>query len=392
MEDFLPSAHPHEELQGPTPPLCTFGSPLRVSQSGLSSSDVWDTIEELQAQVSALRRSSDRLERQVQRISHGQHCHCEHLAEVYADLEEYVDKTVPLHLRSPTSVPVASGVPLASSEQRQSITEAEILSIFANFREKIEEQDAALVTHVKTLEAAITNVRQLVEECQASIPTNFERVIKEAVDTAIKSHLVTQEHREKELRSSFDTRLGKAEKAVYKDMDHCVSSVVKLMERSVGDFIAAEEAKSKSNPLAVRVEGLHRCIDAVDMTVSKLMKEVADLKSSQCLEKEVEEETSEEASSDLMLELPAIRQELREHTDELGRIRAEGPWGGVFSEVKDWLMDLEKRITTRGEFLELKARTAYELSEIKRELRLLVTSKLSSNGGGAVPDILSNRE
>lgn len=315
-----------------------------------------------------------------------QHCHCDHLATVYGDLEEFIRTHYPVHLKQNSSA-IESEVPRAGG-----VSEAKVADVLADFRREIVRQGQQTAGRLDDMEDAIRSVRRALEEVKdaqgqpvapvaavaavaaapppaVAAPELSPAQLKEVIEDVRASIAADLDRKRKELLQCFDKRLGMAERAVYQKLDaRCTNAARSAEERAakiLNDHISnASSAAIETNDSLLDIR---KTLDSVARRGETTQDQV------QWLRLESAKTPAEVARSltELQREVRLLSKQTLDHEKRLSTVSNQASLDGAFMEVKDWLLDLEKRAMSKGEMLELVNRFETQFAEIHRDLHTL---------------------
>lgn len=363
----------------------------------------------VQARIDVVEEKMRALSRRVEAFSLQQHTHCDHLTEVYQDMEQFLLRNYPMRLREdylgrPEQLPgSASSAVFCDGDSRGDVAShpdpqlltPEVAEVLADFREEIVRQGRQTEAQLQQMQAAIAAVREEVKTCRAQCDDlcsqcRLQRSHEESNARASqdeREELVEEVKRRivddlanarKEQLQGFDKRMGKAEKAIYAALDARCANAVALAEEGANRLLQVGLAKSAETSLSTNnaLLNLGKAVDELTARVSAserhllaVQQEVAALSVPPPPPPTREREAS--VTNEMQEQLRRVTAEVEEQRRVLDRVRSDTSLEGAFVEVKDWLLDLEKRAMSRGEMLELANRYETRFAELDRVIHSL---------------------
>ncbi|KAG5490658.1 hypothetical protein JKF63_00780 [Porcisia hertigi] len=357
---LLDTMLPKSALRGTTPSLCGDGVTCRpcggrddvcesepgFDRSGNTQSedeDAGQIASSPEQQLSLVRRDVRRHERQIACLFGERHQHCEHLANVYEELEKVLQRIHIAPLQSfKGSAPSSSAAPFSTASS---------------------DEDGYAASNTATAPAP-------------SPQQAFHHVLRQHQDRVYDVLLDYRQQIDKHERQT-ERRLCAIEDALaqiqsdVRDLQHtgtAQSAELRHFQQNVRQSVEAVVTQQEALRASSEVSS-----EARDTMAAKLMSKIqedvarlyADTKAMRTQQVQSEKEFEQQIRS-LLSAQQKVEQELEVQSASIVRLQNQDSLEGAFHEVKDWLGDLEKRMVSRGELLQWTESLRSEIHQMRR--------------------------
>lgn len=340
----------------------------------------------LEHQINTLRQVTARHERQIAALAEDRHAHCDHLTNVYEQLERVLEKlqlppcpsTADVNALSPhvgPSPPLASPVGLNSSgiHYAASIIQNSSLSLATQRKRAEDRLNEVLSQHREQVFDVLTDYRAQVSKTAQETKRRLDSIDKSV------AHLRSDMEELKQLVSSAERARQSGESQLRDELQ----SLAKQQEA----FSASVD--THANEHAERVQ---RCCDDLGACVAQLSDETKAIrKEQQRSAKELDRQIRAIVSTEQQ-----VAEVLERQSHSITQLETQNSLEHAFHELKDWLGDLEKRMVSRGELLKWTESLQQEISTLRRvtvpsvsagtaDLAATNTTGFSGSNGAATP-------
>ncbi|ORC81682.1 uncharacterized protein TM35_001091050 [Trypanosoma theileri] len=386
--------------------------------------DVLERLDEVQDALALLRQRQEHQATQWQAVSAEQRQHCSDLASMYQQLQELVaggwvgggDDNVRMPRCSAALASAAEGTATAPITAMHDALSTELRDVLLNFRQYIER-------HMETTKQRLDDMQKSIDRIEGTVEGNRHRFTQQEERIA----QLEQQQRQLQQRLSSTPLLEDVQQLQrtlgeqLRSMQEGLTAAMQRQSDGINERLASHEAQCCGEQNALRRETLQ----SIDKTVEELRKEL------DVVRREVEAQTAHTSASLrvseeqirchveetlkshvtqtceqihgvhselsgkhlelvedtmeavekiaqvadglpgkvalLQEDVASVRETLRRHGEVLNEQCLQGSLQGAFDEVKDWLLDLERRVPTRGELDEVMAGVDDRLSALRRE-------------------------
>jgi archaellum component FlaC len=315
----------------------------------------------IEHQINTLRHFAERHERQIAALSADRHEHCDHLANVYQQLEMVLERlklpslptrdghasqSTHLTTSSPATTSLAGDVattPAADTASHSNISSS-LHAASPPPRQKTENMlNELLCRHRDQVYDVLADHRAQIDKCESETKRRLD-----AIDDSM-ARLHDEMKALRELVNSSEESRRSAERHLREE----VRTVVRQQETH---SVTLERSTSE------HTEKLQQCCDDFSACLAQLSEETKAIrKQQQASEKELERQIRSIVTTEKQ-----VAEVLERQSHSIRQLETQDSLEGAFHEVKDWLGDLEKRMVSRGELLKWTESLQQEIHTLRR--------------------------
>ncbi|CCW69923.1 unnamed protein product [Phytomonas sp. Hart1] len=318
-------------------------------------------FEDLQDRIRRLESESARLQNQLKRSNQHHHSHCTRLADVCVDLENYLMRD--------------SDVLMTSLEAENSDIEPlnlppdPVKELLLNFREEIERQGQRTELRLSQMEETLNELKQSIAQHRPRSLSNSRTSVEENALKIQRRFSIEKTNLEGFLQSQpLIDSTAIPEREITNSLNRAQSPSKEYIDLPIPNFHPnfVQSAALKATPSA-NVESLQHCVQGLETS----MRETVEKWNHQHMQLSKNAYNVQSHIQQQQDELQFVKEALREHREQITELQGITPLDGVFQEIKDWLIDLEKRAVNHGEMQKQMKRVEAELVELRKGLNLV---------------------
>lgn len=296
------------------------------------------------------------------------HCsYCQHWAAVTTDLASFVETDVAAtssvghHLLGVAEV-------LALQKQQLGALAGSLHAVLQNFRAEVDRREQAHRQHLQALEEVLEEQRRVNAAQQAALQV-WQQSVEERVEQRLADFLETNEKRllqpevvaqeggwrgwvEGRVKEGVQQQAAASNQAATARVEELASHITQSL-KAQRQGVTEELAALRQEVMSELDKRRHTSHTTTMTTVERIEKE----------------RDTRDAAVDR--ELKALRHQMQSHGEALIRVKHLDVLDGAFTEVKDWLADVELRMMTRGEVQEAVDNLEAELFELQRRIKVV---------------------
>lgn len=313
--------------------------------------EVAGLVGELCHEIQVLRRTVAQHDRQLKAVREDKEAHCQWMVQVFTEIEKVLRGIDMAAVKNAIVTPLAEISDLVGTEHLSAahtslakelmsalnFQQEKVCGVLLDYRHQLEQMDTQLNRRLASLESdiqmALSDMRDLRSEVQQlqEAQTVLMRKIEHSVEAEQRRY--TESRRESALTSHHRLLT----------LEDSTQDIVQQLNTLKNDIAGLSAAQSDATRL-------HR--------------------------KSLQAALKEQSNTQRIVE---------SHSDILSELQAQGSLDGAFREVKDWLVDLEKRMVSRGEMLQWTDSFQCELSRLRQSSHGVFYEAAASVGAALPP-------